>query len=74
MRKHAYYLYFIQLLKSCLFVCLFVCLFSTQQLKKIRGLVLGGAMQFDSFIGLLKLQEGAFKLSVRAAVRLSWFC
>ena len=34
------------------------------QLKKIRSLVLAGALEYDNFVSLLRLQEGAFKLSV----------
>ncbi|XP_074623806.1 CLIP-associating protein 1-like isoform X4 [Acropora palmata] len=34
-------------------------------LKKIRSLVQAGAMEFDNFLSLLRLQEGAFKLSTK---------
>lgn len=34
------------------------------QLKKIRSIVQGGALEYDNFVSLLRLQEGAFKLSV----------
>ncbi|CAH3196192.1 unnamed protein product, partial [Porites evermanni] len=34
-------------------------------LKKIRSLVQGGAMEYENFVSLLKLQEGAFKLSIK---------
>jgi len=34
------------------------------QLKKIRSLVIAGALEYDNFVSLLRLQEGAFKLSV----------
>ncbi|XP_078377626.1 LOW QUALITY PROTEIN: CLIP-associating protein 1-like [Oculina patagonica] len=34
-------------------------------LKKIRSLVIGGALEYDNFISLLRLQEGAFKLSTK---------
>ncbi|XP_068742219.1 CLIP-associating protein 1-like isoform X2 [Montipora capricornis] len=34
-------------------------------LKKIRSLVQGGALEYDNFVSLLRLQEGAFKLSTK---------
>ncbi|XP_068670477.1 CLIP-associating protein 1-A-like isoform X5 [Montipora foliosa] len=34
-------------------------------LKKIRSLVQGGALEYDNFVTLLRLQEGAFKLSTK---------
>ncbi|CAH3023339.1 unnamed protein product, partial [Porites evermanni] len=34
-------------------------------LKKIRSLVQGGALEYENFVSLLKLQEGAFKLSIK---------
>lgn len=38
--------------------------FAFLQLKKIRSLVIAGALEYDNFVSLLRLQEGAFKLSV----------
>ncbi|KAJ7375750.1 CLIP-associating protein 1, partial [Desmophyllum pertusum] len=34
-------------------------------LKKIRSLVLGGGLEYDNLVSLLRLQEGAFKLSTK---------
>ncbi|XP_022787283.1 CLIP-associating protein 1-A-like isoform X4 [Stylophora pistillata] len=34
-------------------------------LKKIRSLINGGALEYDNFVSLVRLQEGAFKLSTK---------